>query len=511
MIDSDVWCAFAETVASAPGRKAFIRGDAVVTFGEWLARAEDFRAQYRERGVGVGDRVLCWTSNDADMAAAIVAAWGEGAIPALIDPASRATQLESAIATATPALVVRAPRSPLPAETGDVPVLVTDEVSSAPSTPDARTARLSTEPASIVFTSGSTGKPKGVVQSHGNLLRGCRAVASYLDVRDDDVLLCPVPWSFDYGYGQLLSTVVLGVTQVIPAAFNPFGICDALERHRPTVLAGLPSLFSYLMGGMSPIRQADLSSVRLITNTGGQIPGPVLAALREAFTSARVVLNYGLTETYRSCYVPDGARWRPGLIGRGIPGADVVVVREDGRVAAIGEEGEIVHRGDYVCLGYWNNPEATAQTVRPDPLATPGNPRPAPAVFTGDYGYRDDDGLIVYRGRRDHILKSMGIRVSPGEVEALLYDSGLVEFAAVFGLPHELLGHEVWAAVTTTTDDDGIRNALARYARQAMTPAMQPRQYLFKASLPRTTTGKIDYPTLIEEAAALRAGEPGQR
>lgn len=496
----DLWSAFATTVARCPGRIAFRRGDHAITFGALMARAHALRAEYRARGVGVDSRVLCWTSNDADLAAAIAATWGEGAIATIIDPACRIAQLTNAIQTAAPTVLVRAASAPLPGSV-DVPVLIVDDVPSeaAPSPPR---RRLPTDPASIVFTSGSTGRPKGVVQSHGNLLRGCHAVAGYLGVRDDDVLLCPVPWSFDYGYGQLLSTLVLGVTHVIPTAFNPFGTCEALARYQPTVLAGVPALFTYLMGGMSPIRETDGSSVRLITNTGGQVPGPVLAALGEAFSGARIVLNYGLTETYRSCYIPDGTAMRPGLIGTAIPGADIVIVREDGTRADTGEEGQIVHRGDYVCLGYWNNPEATAVTIRPDPLAPAGHSRPAPVVFTGDYGYRDDDGLIVYRGRRDYLLKSMGMRVSPGEVELLLHESGLVEFAAVFGRPHDLLGHEIWAAVTLKNDDPRTRAELARYARQAMTPAMLPRQYLFKDALPRTTTGKVDYPALLEEAAA---------
>lgn len=504
-MSSDLWSAFAATVARCPTRAALRRGGHDVSFEALMARAQALRAEYRRRGVRPGSRVLCWTSNEADLAAALAAAWGEGAIPAIIDPACRLSQLTHAVQTAAPDLLVRTGAATLPGAI-DTVVLLADETSCSSAAPAAAHRALSTDAASIVFTSGSTGRPKGVVQSHANLLRGCRAVASYLGLCDDDVLLCPVPWSFDYGYGQLLSTLTLGITQVIPTAFTPFGVCEAIERHRPTVLAGVPSLFSYLMGGMSPVRETDCASLRLITNTGGQVPGPVLSALAESFPEARVVLNYGLTETYRSCYVPGGARPRPGLIGTAIPGADVIVLGEDGVEADTGEEGEIVHRGDYVCLGYWNDPQATAATIRPDPLAPAGHPRPPSVVFTGDYGYRDDDGLIVYRGRRDHLLKSMGVRVSPGEVESLLYDSGLVAFAAVFGLPHDLLGHEVCAAVTLQHDDESARAALARYARQVMTPAMLPRRYVFKAALPRTTTGKIDYPALVSEALDSAGG-----
>ncbi|BCS31978.1 acyl-CoA ligase (AMP-forming), exosortase A system-associated [Luteitalea sp. TBR-22] len=506
MTATNLFDAFSATVARHPDRDAFRCGDDSWTYSTWQRRADDFRMAYRRAGVVRGDRVLIWMSNSVQIAAAIVGAWAEDAIPALMDAACRAPQLENAVRTAAPRLVVRAASTALPPGAAVGALLVAEDVPPASLDSQTRSLSLPTDPASIVFTSGSTGQPKGVVQSHGNLIRACGAVASYLGVREDDVLLCPVPWSFDYGYGQLLSTAILGVTQVIPPAFTPFGICEALERHRPTVLAGLPALFTYLMGGMSPILGTDRSPVRLITNTGGQVPAPVLRSLRDAFPQATVVLNYGLTETYRSCYVPQGVPDRPGLIGRPIPGADVVIVREDGSLADEGEEGEIVHRGDYVCLGYWNDPEATARSVRPDPLLPAGTPFPGRAVYTGDYGYRDADGFVVYRGRRDHLLKSMGIRVSPGEIEHLLYESGLVELAAVFGRPHELLGHEVWAAVTFKAGVTDGRARLTRYARDVMTPAMLPRRYLYKDAMPRTTTGKIDYPALRAEADALAAG-----
>jgi acyl-CoA synthetase (AMP-forming)/AMP-acid ligase II len=319
-----------------------------------------------------------------------------------------------------------------------------------------------------------------------------------------------VPWSFDYGYGQLLSTIVLGISHIIPVPTNPSGICAAIERHRPTVLGGLPALYSYLLSGMSPIGTTDLSSLRLIMNTGGAIPSAVLRRLFETFGHCDVLLNYGLTETYRSCYLPPAlARQRSGTIGIPIPGVDIVVVDPQGRVLPPGEEGELVHRGDYICHGYWNDPQATARAVRPDPLAPPGAPDPGRALYTGDYGYVDADGFVYFRGRRDHQIKSMGVRVSPQEVEELLHESGTLEEVAVFAMPHDLLGHEIWAAVVPREPGLDIQRDLMRYARRVMSQYMQPRRCLVLECLPRTTTGKIDYAALRRAAAELHASHPG--
>ena len=268
------------------------------------------------------------------------------------------------------------------------------------------------------------------------------------------------------------------------------------------MLPGLPSWFTYLLRGVSPLGSTDLSSLRVVTNTGGSIPAPVLEDMLGVFAHCRIFLNYGLTESYRTSYLdPALIRARPRSIGKGIPGVSVAVLREDSLPAAADEEGEIVHRGAYLCMGYWSDPEASARALRPDPLAPAGCPAPRPALFTGDYGHMDADGFLYYHGRRDHLLKSMGVRVSPGEVEELLHGSGLVREVAVFGRPHDLIGDEVWAAVVPRDDDaDAVMARLRAHARRVMSPYMQPRRYLVKASLPRTPSGKIDYPALRDEA-----------
>ena len=170
----------------------------------------------------------------------------------------------------------------------------------------------------------------------------------------------------------------------------------------------------------------------------------------DTFANAEIVLNYGLTETYRTSFLdPKLVRQRPSSIGKAIPGVDVVIVRDDGTIADADEEGHIVHRGDYICLGYWGDPESTAQTLRPDPLVPGERAIPGHALFTGDYGRIDKEGFLYFHGRRDHQLKSMGVRVSPTEVEQLLNNSGLVNEVAIFGMPQDLIGDEIWAALTS--------------------------------------------------------------
>jgi len=506
-VTDNLWNAFCATSARGPQRTAIVKGDQRLSFDEWRRHAERWASRLGAVGLRRHDRVLVWMRPSPDMAVAVLGIWAAGGIVVLMDPDERSLYFAHAVERVRPFAIVRGPDAALPETDGVLPTVIDfAEVDACEKTPAFAApggSALPTDPASIVFTSGSTGRPKGVTQSHGNLLRGCRAVGGYLGLTASDSLLCPGPWSFDYGFGQLLSTIVLGVNHVLPTANNPFGVCAAIEANRPTVFAGIPSLFTYLLRGVSPFRATDVSSIRVVSNTGGSIPAPILEELLDRFTHSRVCLNYGLTETYRTAYLdPVLVRDHPTSIGRGIPGVAVAIVREDGSIAAPEEEGEIVHRGDYICMGYWNDPEATARSIRPDPLAPSGVCVPTRALFTGDYGVIDERGLLYFRGRRDHQLKSMGVRVSPTEVEEILYRSTLVRETAVFGIKHDFLGDEVWAAIVPSGGLENVPSALRHYARRVMSPHMAPARYLVFDELPKTRTGKIDYVALKQRAAA---------
>jgi acyl-CoA synthetase (AMP-forming)/AMP-acid ligase II len=502
---SNLWQLFVATARSGAARTAIVEGDRSWTYGEWLARALDYAAAYRAAGVSANDRILLRVRNSTEIAAALTGAWGAGAIPCLLDSSAPPAHVEHAARTVVPRLVVA--DDDAAAQPEGVAALHAREVTSGADSPEPRA--LPSDVALIDFTSGSTGRPKAVAHAHGALARGCHAVAGYLGLdAGRDRLLCPVPWSFSYGSMQLQFAAFLGITQVLPEANTPFAICESFARHRPTVLAGLPSLYVYLLRGVSPVRSTDLSSLRLLVNTGGAVPLPVLREMLEVFPHCRIALNYGLTESYRSATVdPALVRTRGDSLGQPIPGVDLIVVREDGSLAAPGEVGEIVHRGDYLCLGYWNDPQATARALRPDPLMPAGSPYPGRVLFTGDLGYRDADGFLYFRGRRDRQLKSMGVRVSPDEIEELLFSSGLAREVAVFGMPHDLLGDEVWAAVVAREKDQDVRRELERYARPRMSQYMQPRRWLVLPALPRTPNGKVDYPALAAAAAPIASAQ----
>lgn len=356
-----------------------------------------------------------------------------------------------------------------------------------------------THPAAIFYTSGSTGRPKGVVISHRNFILGAQSVAQYLDNRADDRLLAALPLSFDAGFSQLTTAFSVGACVVLHNYLLPRDLVRSLQTERITGLTAVPPLYIQLARIDWPADCAN--TLRYFATTGGRMPGNTLTHLRQKMPQAKPFLMYGLTEAFRSTYLPpDEVDRRPDSIGRAIPHAEVLVLRSDGTPCAADEPGELVHRGPLVTLGYWNNPAATAERFKP----LPPHFHPAPdelAVYSGDTVRRDAEGFLYFVGRRDEMIKTSGYRVSPMEIEEVLYTQPLVAECAAFGLPHETLGEAIHVVVALNTNLDkpteDARTELLAACRQHLPPYMVPATLTTQTTtLPRNANGKIDRTTL---------------
>ena len=350
--------------------------------------------------------------------------------------------------------------------------------------------------AAILYTSGSTGKPKGVVLSHRNMVAGAKSVASYLHNQAHDTLLAALPLSFDAGFSQLTTGFHAGARVVLLNYLMPRDVLKAMEREKVTGLTAVPPLYIQLAQLDWPAAIGE--NLRYFANTGGRMPGETLALLRQRVPKAKPFLMYGLTEAFRSTFLPpDEVDRRPDSIGKAIPNAEILVLREDGSPCEPDEPGELVHRGALVGMGYWNDAEKTAERYRllaPDaPGRNAGLQLPEYAVFSGDTVRQDKEGFLYFIGRRDEMIKSSGYRISPTEVEEVLYATKLVGECVAFGVEHASWGQAVQVIATAP---DGVpldTAALLAACRSRMPAYMVPAGIeVVSGPLHRNPNGKID-------------------
>ena len=370
---------------------------------------------------------------------------------------------------------------------------------------------IDTDMVSILYTSGSTGKPKGVVLSHRNMVAGAKSVASYLENRADDVLLAALPLSFDAGFSQLTTAFHVGARVALLDYLMPRDVLKAMVRERVTGLTAVPPLYIQLAQLEWP---AEIDQrLRYFANTGGRMPRETLNLLRRRVPSAKPFLMYGLTEAFRSTFLPpDQVDTRPDSIGRAIPNAEILVLREDGSLCDADEPGELVHRGPLVGQGYWNDAEKTAERYKLLPAGLPcrqgGLQLPEYAVFSGDNVRRDAEGFLYFIGRRDEMMKTSGYRVSPTEVEEVLYATKLVGECVAFGVDHPSLGQAIQVIATAPEASASLDVAAVLTACKAQMPAYMVPAGIEPAAgpLPRNPNGKIDRKLLATAWVERHAG-----
>ena len=468
------------------------------------ARAAGIADALRALGIQQGDRCAILAGDPTDAAAAFFGALAAGAIGVIVNELARPRQIEYVLRQCDARIVLTTARTlrqlPRPLETTarllDVDRLGPgDQLDVQPCDPGS--------PAQIVYTSASTGLPKGVVTSHRALWAGVRIVASYLGLRRDDRIAGLLPFSFVYGFNQLTTALFSGATLVAERSPLAAEIVAALRRERVSVLAAVPPLWAQLLGVPAFVAE-PLPSLRIMTCAGGKLPPASVQTLRRAQPHAQLVLMYGLTEVFRSTYLPaDRVDAHPDSMGRAIPESTVYVVRDDGSLAAPGEVGELAHGGPTTALGYWNDAEATARAFRRNPFAV-ADAEPRIIVYSGDLVRRDAEGLLYYVGRRDRMIKTLGFRVSPDEICDVIQASGDVRDAAVVSTPDPVRGEAIVACVVLREPDALER--LVRFCRVELPRHMQPVRYVVRDAIPRTASGKHDIITLTNEVRGDASG-----
>jgi long-chain acyl-CoA synthetase len=340
--------------------------------------------------------------------------------------------------------------------------------------------------AALIYTSGSTGKPKGVMVTHRNICSAATSITTYLENSSDDVIINLLPLAFDYGLYQVLMTFKVGATLLLERGFTyPFAVIETLIREKVTGLPLVPTISSILL--QLNLREYSFPHLRYITNTAAVLPTEHIRQLRDIFPHVKIYSMYGLTECKRVSYLPpDQIDVRPRSVGRGMPNEEVYVVDDKGKRLPAGEVGELVVRGANVMKGYWEAPEETAKVLRDGDFAWPEK-----VLYTGDLFKTDQEGYLYWIGRKDDIIKTRGEKVSPKEVEDVLYSFPAVADAAVIGIPDDVLGNAIKAFVTVKSGCSTTEEELLRHCKDHLEDFMVPKYLEISQSMPKTGSGKI--------------------
>jgi amino acid adenylation domain-containing protein len=496
-----------QSAARLPDKVALVHGTQRYTYRDLDAATNRLANALRAIGLQRGDRVVVYLNNSVEAVIGIFAVLKAGGVFVIVNHTTkrdkliyilnnseasallidaRQTMLADRIAASVPSLkttVFCGKREKVSASAREKALAFTAVQQIAPPEPPTQ-VNIDRDLACLIYTSGTTGDPKGVMSDHSNVVFATGSIISYLKNVEDDIVLCAIPLSFDYGLYQLLMVFRFGGTLVLEHGFTyPAQVIRHIEDERVTGFPIVPTIMAILLQmDLSPY---DFSKLRYITNTAAALPPSHISAFRSRFPEVAIYSMYGLTETKRTLYLPpEHLENHIDSVGIPIPGTEVWLEDENGRRLSPGNIGELVIRGRHVMRGYWRNEEATTARYRPGPL--PGES----VCHSGDLFRMDEEGFFYFVGRKDDIIKSRGEKVSPKEIENVLYQLPGVKEAAVIGVPDEIMGQAVKAFVVCSNGDLS-RNEILAHCRANLEDIMMPKYLEFRKALPKTPSGKI--------------------
>ncbi len=495
----------AESALRHPDKTALVAGGRRISFRELNREADRFAAGLARRGVTRGDRVVVFMENRWEAVVAIFGALKAGAVFSPVNPSTKpdklayilnncraaaivsqerlAANVAAALAsTSTVRLAVLAGSAVggIAAETASFDDLLREDATKAID------PGIDIDLAMLVYTSGSTGAPKGVMMTHQNVVAAATSITTYLENTADDIILNVLPISFDYGLYQVLMAAQVGATLILEKNFAfPQAVLQRMAEERVTGFPIVPTIAALILQ-LKDLKPGAFRHLRYLTNTAAALPPAHIARLQELFPETRIFSMYGLTECKRCTWLPpEELSHRPGSVGKAIPNTEAYVVDEEGRRVGPGVVGELVIRGPHVMKGYWEDETATARALRPGPYAW------EKVLYTGDLFRMDEEGFLYFVGRKDDIIKTRGEKVSPKEVENVLYAMPGVREAAVVGVPDPVLGMALKAVLALAPGVQLTEQEVLRHCARHLEDFMVPRHVEFRAELPKTDTGKI--------------------